>query len=67
MDFIIFGSTIFIIFLIVRLYNYYKPTIDIVLKDNQTSILLWYNHYEAYAGIETEERHYKILMTFNHD
>lgn len=67
MDFIIFGSTIFIILFIIKLYNYYKPTIDIVLKDNQTSVLLWYTHYDNYAGIYTEERHYKILMTFNHD
>lgn len=67
MDFIIFGSTIFIILFIIRLYNYYKPTIDIVLKDNQTSVLLWYTHYDNYAGVYTEERYYKTLMTFNHD
>ena len=67
MDFIIFGSTIFIILLIIRLYNYYKPTIDIVVNDNQTSVLLWYTHYDNYAGIESEERHYITLMTFNHD
>lgn len=67
MDFIIFGSTIFIILLIIKLYNYYKPTIDIVLKDNQTSVLLWYTHYNNYAGVYTEERYYKTLMTFNHD
>lgn len=67
MDFIIFGSTIFIILFIIRLYNYYKPTIDIVLKDNQTSVLLWYTHYDNYAGVYTEERDYKTLMTFNHD
>lgn len=67
MDFIIFGSTIFIILLIIRLYNYYKPTIDIVVNDNQTSVLLWYTHYNTYAGIESEERYYITLMTFNHD
>ena len=67
MDFIIFGSTIFIILFIIRLYNYYKPTIDIVLKDNQTSVLLWYTHYDNYAGVYIEERYYKTLMTFNYD
>lgn len=64
MDFIILGSTIFIIFLIVRLFNYYKPNIDIVLKDNQTSILLWYSKWENHAGIDAEIRYYKILITF---
>ena len=64
MDFIIFGSTIFIILLIIRLYNYYKPSIDIVLKDNQTSILLWYSKWENHAGIDAEIRYYKTLITF---
>lgn len=64
MDFIILGSTIFIIFLIVRLFNYYKPNIDIVLKDNQTSILLWYSKCENHAGVDTEIRYYKTLITF---
>lgn len=64
MDFIILGSTIFIIFLIVRLFNYYKPNIDIVLKNNQTSILLWYSKWENHAGVDTEIRYYKTLITF---
>lgn len=64
MDFIILGSTIFIIFLIVRLFNYYKPNIDIVLKDNQTSILLWYSKLENHAGVDIEIRYYKTLITF---
>lgn len=64
MDFIILGSTIFIILLIIRLYNYYKPNIDIVLKDNQTSILLWYSKWENHAGVDAEIRHYKTLITF---
>lgn len=64
MDFIIFGSTLFIILFIIRLFNYYKPSIDIVLKDNQISVLLWYNHYDIYAGLESKERYYKTLLTF---
>lgn len=64
MDFIIFGSIVIILFLIIRTYLYYRPSIDIVLQDNQISILLWYNRYDDYAGIESEERVYKTLITF---
>lgn len=67
MDFIMFISTIFIILFILGLYNYYKPSIDIVVKDNQTSVLLWYTKYDTYAGIDTEERYYKTLITYTHD
>lgn len=60
MDFIILGSTIFIILLIIRLYNYYNPSIDIVCNEHSKSIVLWYSTYEE----NIEIRNQRTLITF---
>ena len=61
MDFIIFGSTVFIILFIIRVYNYYKPKIDFVYNEDKRSILLWYSIYDEYHW---EKRTHKTLITF---
>lgn len=59
-----YDNIAFIIIIIVCvsifLYQTFKPSIDIVIEDNQRKILLWYNSFEE----PTIERKYKILITF---
>ena len=57
-------SRIFIIIVIVCasifLYTTYKPSIEIIKRENKIIILLWYNEFNDYSI----ERNYKELMTF---
>lgn len=57
-------SIIFIIIVIVCvsifLYTTYKPSIEIIKRENKIIILLWYNEFTDYSI----ERNYKELMTF---
>ena len=53
MDFIIAGIIIISIIIICKVYNYYKPQIEILIDDNYCItdnnhfvIVLWYNIYE---------------------
>ena len=57
-------SIIFIIIVIVCasifLYTTYKPSIEIIKRENEIIILLWYNEFTDYSI----ERNYKELMKF---
>ena len=57
-------SIIFIIIVIVCasifLYTTYKPSIEIIKRENKIIILLGYNEFTDYSI----ERNYKELMTF---
>jgi hypothetical protein len=61
MDFIIFGVIVLIILLIIRIYNYYNPKIDFVLRGKEKSIVLWYSYYDKYNW---EKRKCKTIITF---
>lgn len=51
---------IIIVCVSVFLYQTFRPSIDIVIGDNQRKILLWYNSFDEI----TIKRKYKILITF---
>lgn len=46
MDVLIALWIIVSIVFIIRLYNYYKPTIDFITTNSGVEVLLWYNKYE---------------------
>ena len=47
-----------ILFLLIGLYEYYKPNIDIVVTSSYYKVFLWYDSYE---GPEYKGRIYKCL------
>ena len=57
-------SIIFIIIVVVCmsifLYLTYKPSIEIIKREDKIVILLWYNEFTDYSI----ERNYKKLITF---